>query len=148
MRATIGLHSRPKNLCTTFTCLLMTLRKGRYRKLLECCFAHKGLRLDLLRASDQCFLGEPLITLGDSIELFAIVTSPNPFSLKNLTSCSKLSTEEFVRKRRVSSPLIVLCIIHGWSESPGNVAVNVKLLAQCGKLDTKLSAVLVKHTFF
>ena len=45
-------------------------------------FAHKGLRLDLLRASDQCFLGETLVTLGDSIELFAIVTSPSPFSLK------------------------------------------------------------------
>ena len=29
-----------------------------------------------------------------------------------------------------------------------HVAVNVKLLAKCGELDTKLSAVLVKHTFF
>ena len=51
----------------------------------------KGLRLHFLRASDQCF----------------------SLSLRNLTSCSKLPTEEFVRKRRVSSPLIVLCIIHG-----------------------------------
>ena len=112
MRATIGVHSRPKKSLYNFHVLVDDSGKGKSRKLLECCFLHtKGLRLDLLRASDQCFLGEPLVTLGDSIELFAIVTSPNPFSLKNLTSCSKLSTEEFVRKRGVSSPLIVLCIV-------------------------------------
>ena len=32
-----------------FTCLLMTLRKGKYRKLLECCtFVHNGPPLDFL----------------------------------------------------------------------------------------------------
>ena len=29
-----------------------------------------------------------------------------------------------------------------------HVAASVQLLAKCGELDTKLSAVLVKHTFF
>ena len=41
-------------------------------------FAHRGLRLDFLRASNQRSLGEPRVTLGDSIELFAVVTSPGP----------------------------------------------------------------------
>ena len=47
-------------------------------------FVHKGLQLDFLRASDQCFLGEPRVTLGDSIDLFAIVTSPSPFKPEDL----------------------------------------------------------------
>ena len=41
-------------------------------------FVHKGLRLDFLRASNQRFLGESRATLGDSIEHFAIMTSPTP----------------------------------------------------------------------
>ena len=60
-------------------------------------FVHKGLRLDFLRASNQRFLGEPRATLDDSIELFAIGPLRVHVSLKNMTSCSKLSTEEFVR---------------------------------------------------
>ena len=47
-------------------------------------FAHKGLRLDFLRASNQRFLGEPRVTLGDSIELFAIMTSPSPLKPEEL----------------------------------------------------------------
>ena len=47
-------------------------------------FAHKGLRLDFLRASNQRFLGEPLVTLGDSIDLFAIMTSPSPLKPEEL----------------------------------------------------------------
>ena len=47
-------------------------------------FVHKGLQLDFLRASDLCFVGEPRVTLGDSIELFAIVTSPSPFKPEEL----------------------------------------------------------------
>ena len=39
-------------------------------------FAHKVLRLDFLRASNQRFLAKPRVTLGDPIELFAVVTSP------------------------------------------------------------------------
>ena len=46
-------------------------------------FAHKGFRLDFLQA-DQCFLAEPRVTLGDSIELFAIVTSSSPFEPEEL----------------------------------------------------------------
>ena len=47
-------------------------------------FVHKGLRLDFLRASNQRFLGEPRVTLGDSIELFAIMTSPSPLKPEEL----------------------------------------------------------------
>ena len=63
----------------------MTLRKGKDRQtpgLLY--FVHKGLRLVFLRASDLCFLGEPRATLADSIELFAIVTSPSPLKPEEL----------------------------------------------------------------
>ena len=46
VRATIDLHSRSKNLCTIFTCLLMTWRKGKFRRHLECCTSYtKGLFL-------------------------------------------------------------------------------------------------------
>ena len=47
-------------------------------------FAHKGLPLDFLRASDQCVLGEQRVTLGDSVELFSTVTSPSPFKPEEL----------------------------------------------------------------
>ena len=47
-------------------------------------FAHKGLRLDFRRACNQRFLGEPRITLGDSIELFSIMTSPSPLKPEEL----------------------------------------------------------------
>ena len=36
VRATIGLHSRSKNISTTFTCWLMTFRKGKCLRPLEC----------------------------------------------------------------------------------------------------------------
>ena len=39
--------------------------------------------LDFLRASDQCFSWRR-VTIGDSIELFAIVTSPSPFNPEEL----------------------------------------------------------------
>ena len=47
-------------------------------------FEHKRLRLDFLRASNQRFLGESQAALGDSIELFAIVTSPSPLKPEEL----------------------------------------------------------------
>ena len=47
-------------------------------------FVHKGLRLDFLRSSNQRFLGEPRVTLGDSIELFAIMTSPSSLEPEEL----------------------------------------------------------------
>ena len=38
----------------------------------------------LYRATDQCFIGELRVTLGDSIELLAIVTSPSPVEPEEL----------------------------------------------------------------
>ena len=73
---------------------------------------HEGLLLDTSWPTNQRFLGKPRVTLGDSIELSSIVLRAH-LSRNNLTSRSKLLTDEFVRKRRVSSPLIVLCNILG-----------------------------------
>ena len=62
----------------------MTLRKGNYRKLLECCVLFKkGFGLTFFGPPTSVF-GEPRVTLGDSIELFAIVTSPSPFMPEEL----------------------------------------------------------------
>ena len=84
-------------------------------------FVHEeGLRLDFLRATDQRFLGGQRVTLGDSIELFAIVTSPSRLrDLKNLTSCSKLSTAW-----GLTFAATVRCLLAG----PGHVPLVVKPL--------------------
>ena len=74
-------------------------------------FVQQGLRLDFLWASDQRFLGD----------LFAIVTSLGPIKpeeLDFLLDCALHHTRVMVRISR-------------------HVAVNVKLLAKCGELDTK-----------
>ena len=85
MRATIGLNSQTKKCLYNFHMLVddsskreMTQTPGMLY------FVHKGLRLDFLRASNQRFLGEPRETLGDSIELFAVVTSPGPHKPEEL----------------------------------------------------------------
>ena len=45
---------------------------------------HKGLSLDTSSLTNQRLLGEPRVTLGDSIELSSIVTSPCPLEPEEL----------------------------------------------------------------
>ena len=91
VRATIGLHSRSKNLCTSFIWLLITLGKENCRRPHGMLYVvHKGPPLDSLWVSDQRFLGKPRVTLGDSIELYAIVASPCPLQSEEVVLLLKI----------------------------------------------------------
>ena len=110
---------------------------------------HKGLLLDTSSLTNQRFLDEPRVTLGDSIELSSIVTSPGPLEPEELdfpleTSDRRVCSQE-------TSELASDCTLRhtrAMVRITRHVAVNVRLLAKCGELDTKLSAVLGKHKFF
>ena len=85
VRATIGIALTTKESLYNCHMLVDNTTKREKRKLLECCILHtKGLRLYFLQTSNQSFLGEPRVTLGDSIELFAIMTSPSPLKPEEL----------------------------------------------------------------
>ena len=45
---------------------------------------HEGFLLDMFWFSDQRLLDKPRVTLGNSIELFSVVTSPSPLKPEEL----------------------------------------------------------------
>ena len=66
VRATIGLHSRFKFFSTTFTCLVMTFRKGKRLRPLECTILYtKGFCLTRFGPQTSDFLGKPRVVFGD-----------------------------------------------------------------------------------
>ena len=80
VRVTLGLHSQFQNSLNHFHVLVDDLPN---REASQASGVQEFVD-DTFWTFDQRFLGKPRVTLGDSIELCSIVTSPGPFQPEEL----------------------------------------------------------------